>query len=131
MSTRNTTEQRKQPRRWRQWSPEEAQEVLAEWRASGLPLGRFARQRGQSAERLRWWKKRLGDWNGETAGAEKPALVPVVVSAPAAAVAVTAAKTAAVVVRVPGGTVVEVAEPGAVKPEWLAAVVSQLARWPV
>lgn len=132
MSTRDTTEQRKQPRRWRQWSPEEAQEVLAEWRASGLPLGRFARQRGQSAERLRWWKKRLGEWNGETAGAQKAALVPVVVSAPAPAMAVAATKTAAaVVVRVPGGTVVEVAEPEAVKPEWLAAVVSQLSRWPV
>jgi hypothetical protein len=131
MSTRETTEQRKQPRRWRQWSPEEAQEVLAEWRASGLPLGRFARQRGLSAERLRWWKKRLGEWKGERAGAEKRALVPVVVSAPMPAEAVAAPQTAAVVVRVPGGAVVEVAEPGAVKPEWLAAVVSQLRRWPV
>jgi hypothetical protein len=95
-------------------------------------LGRFARQRGQSAERLRWWKKRLGEWKGERAGAEKRALVPVVVSAPTPAEVVAATQTAAVVVvRVPGGAVVEVAEPGAVKPEWLAAVVSQLSRWPV
>lgn len=130
MSTRDTTEQRKVPRRWRQWSLEEAQEVLAEWRASGQPLGRFARQRGYSAERLRWWKKRLGEWKGESAGAEQSALVPVVVSAPELTVAVASAQAAAVVVRVPGGPVVEVAEPGAVKPEWLAAVVSQLSRRP-
>jgi hypothetical protein len=131
MSKREATEQRKPPRRWRQWSPEEARAVLAEWQASGQPLGRFARQRGQSAERLRWWKKRLGEWKEESASAEKRALVPVVVSAPAPAEAVAVAQRAAVVVRVPGGTVVEVAEPGAVRPEWLAAVVSQLSRWPV
>jgi hypothetical protein len=128
MSTRDTTEKKQQPRRWRQWSPEEAKEVLAAWRASGLPLGRFARQQGQSAERLRWWKKRLGEWNEEARGAEKPALVPVVVSTPAPAEVVTVAPPAAVVVRVPGGAVVEVAQPGAVKPEWLAAVVRQLGR---
>jgi hypothetical protein len=129
MSTRETTEKRKQPRRWRQWSPEEAKEVLAAWRASGLPLGTFARQQGQSAERLRWWKKRLGEWNEEARGGEKSALVPVVVSAPASAEGVTAAAPpAAVVVRVPGGAVVEVAQPGAVEPEWLAAVVRQLGR---
>jgi hypothetical protein len=122
MSTRGRTAKR-QARRWRQWSPEEAQGVLAEWRASGLPLGRFARQRGVGAERLRWWKKRLGDWS--EAGGEVPALVPMVLSEPVPAVA---AGKAPVVVRVPGGMVVEVAEPAAVSAEWLAVVVSQLSR---
>lgn len=127
MSTRNTTEQRTQARRWRQWRSEEAQEHLAAWRGSGLPLGTFARQRGLSAARLRWWQKRLGDWNEEADGATGSALVPVVVSAPAlAAVSVTGG--CPVVVRVPGGAVVEVAQPGAVRPEWLAALVGHLAR---
>lgn len=116
---------KKQARRWQQWSPEEAQGVLAEWRASGMPLGRFARQRGLGAERLRWWKKRLGEWSEKAGGGEERALVPMVLSEPVPAV--TASK-ASVVVRVPGGTVVEVADPAAVSAEWLVMLVSQLSR---
>jgi hypothetical protein len=127
MSTRSTTQQKRQSRRWRQWRAEEAQEHLAAWRASGLPLGTFARQRGLSPERLRWWTQRLGDWNEEPPGAEGTALVPVVVSAPAPG-AVSVAGTCPVRVCVPGGAIVEVVDPGAVRPEWLAAVVGQLER---
>lgn len=123
MSARGTAA-KKQARRWQQWSPEEAQGVLAEWRASGLPLGRFARQRGLGAERLRWWKKRLGEWS-EKAGGEERALVPMVLSEPIPAVA---ARTAPVVVRVTGGTVVEVEDPAAVSAEWLGMLVSQVSR---
>lgn len=124
MSTRGTVAKR-QEHRWRQWNPEEAQEVLAEWRASGVSLGRFARERGLGVERLRWWKKRLGDWREPQSGTQRPALVPMVLSESAPAVA--AGKTP-VVVRLPGGLVVEVAEPAAVSAQWLAAVVSQLSR---
>lgn len=124
MSTQGTAAKR-QARRWQQWSPEEAQEVLKEWRASGLPLGRFARQRGLGAERLRWWKKRLGDWSEKRGGTQKGALVPVVLTEQVAAVEV---GRVPVVVRVPGGIVVEVAEPTAVSAQWLAGVVSQLSR---
>lgn len=127
MSTRGTVAKR-QEGKWRQWSPEEAQAVLAEWRASGLSLGRFARERGLGAERLRWWKKRLGDWSeprGGGGGAQGPALVPMVLSEPAPAVE---RGSPCVVVRLPGGLVVEVAEPAAVSAPWLAAVVSQLSR---
>jgi hypothetical protein len=124
MSARGTVAKR-QERRWRQWSPEEAQEVLAEWRASGLSLGRFARERGLGVERLRWWKKRLGDWSEPQGGTQGPALVPMVLSEPAPAVE---RDKASVVVRLPGGLVVEVTEPAAVSAQWLAAVVSQLSR---
>jgi len=99
--------------------------VLKEWRASGLPLGRFARQRGLGAERLRWWKKRLGDWSEKAGGGEERALVPMVLSEPVPAVV---EGKASVVVRVPGGTVVEVANPAAVSAEWLVKLVSQLSR---
>ncbi|WP_224245989.1 hypothetical protein [Hyalangium gracile] len=61
MSTRGTVA-KLQERRWRQWSPEKAQELLAEWRASGLSLGRFARERGLGGERLRWYFDSLAGW---------------------------------------------------------------------
>jgi hypothetical protein len=124
MSTRGATAKR-QVRRWQQWSPEEAGRVLEEWRASGLALGRFARERGIGAERLRWWKKRLGDWSEKAGSAETTVLVPMVLPEPAPAVA---AGKAPVVVRVPGGMVVEVADPAGVSAEWLVMLVSQLSR---
>lgn len=46
---------------WKQWTKAEARQVLATWRKSGLPLATFARGRGVSAERLRWWRKRLSE----------------------------------------------------------------------
>jgi hypothetical protein len=124
MSTRGA-KTKSQVRRWQQWSAEEAGRVLEEWRASGLALGRFARERGIGAERLRWWKKRLGDWSEKADGTKAAVLVPVVLSEPEPAVA---AGKPPVVVRVPGGMVVEVAEPAAVSAQWLAQVVSQLSR---
>src|SRR5687767_613982 len=98
MSTRGARTKR-QVRRWQQWSAEEAGRVLEEWRASGLALGRFARERGMGAERLRWWKKRLGDWSQKAGGTQAAALVPVVLSEPEPAVA---AGKPPVVVRIPG-----------------------------
>lgn len=124
MSTRGAVAKR-QVRRWQQWSAEEARRVLEEWRASGLALGRFARERGIGAERLRWWKKRLGDWKEKVGGSQGVGLVPMVLSEPEAA---GAAGKAAVVVRVPGGIVVEVEEPAGVSTEWLVKLVSQLSR---
>lgn len=127
MDSRVPRTKRAQQNSWRQWKAEEAQEHLAAWRASGLPLGTFARQRGLSAERLRWWKKRQGDWSEEKPPSDRSALVPVVVT-PAAAAPEERGSRAAVVVRVPGGAVVEVVEPEEVRAEWLAAVVGQLSR---
>jgi hypothetical protein len=54
--------------------------------------------------------------------------VPVVVTPAAAAPVAMGSQAAVVVVRVPGGAVVEVAEPEAVRAEWLAALVGQLSR---
>ncbi len=41
------------------WSEVEARGVLESWRRSGLPLERFARQRGFVPQRLRWWRRKL------------------------------------------------------------------------
>jgi hypothetical protein len=41
------------------WSEVEARGVLEAWRRSGLPLDRYARQRGFVPQRLHWWKEKF------------------------------------------------------------------------
>ena len=48
-------------RRWRQWTESEAREALAEFAQSGESLASFARRREVSSNRLRYWRKRLGE----------------------------------------------------------------------
>lgn len=43
-----------------QWTEVEARGVLEAWRRSGLSVEAFARSRGLVAQRLHWWKKKLG-----------------------------------------------------------------------
>jgi hypothetical protein len=110
--------------RWRQWTAEDARRVLEAWRASGLPLATFARRRGLCAERVRWWRLRLSDWQ-RAPGEERPQLAPAVVTGlpPVPAVA-----GSVVTVRAPGDVVVEIADVGAVPASWLSALVIGLAR---
>jgi hypothetical protein len=57
------------------WSETEARGVLEAWKRSGLPLERFAKQRGIVSQRLRWWRKKfLGH---EMAVESTPAILPV------------------------------------------------------
>lgn len=54
------------------WSEDEARERLAAWRASGLNLMAWCRREGIGYERMRGWRRQLGDrasWS--------PALLPV------------------------------------------------------
>jgi transposase-like protein len=55
---------------WRRWSEAEAQAALAELERTGESDVAFARRRGVSTQRLRYWRKRV-----ETA--RRPAFVPV------------------------------------------------------
>jgi transposase-like protein len=48
-------------RRWRQWTEEDAREALAELARTGESIAGFARRRGVSGERIRYWRKRLTD----------------------------------------------------------------------
>ena len=48
-------------RGWRQWTEQDAREALAELARSGESLAAFARRRGVSGERVRYWRKRLAD----------------------------------------------------------------------
>ena len=62
------------------WSEVEARGVLEAWRRSGLPLERFAKQRGFVGQRLRWWKAKFARTDRALAVATMPALLPVRVS---------------------------------------------------
>jgi hypothetical protein len=87
--------------------------MLASWRRGGLSLAAFARLEGLSAERLRWWRKRLG--TAEDKGTSL-AFIPAVVSE----------KTSPVLVRLPRGVEVEAADVTAVPAQWVAEVVRAL-----
>jgi hypothetical protein len=59
------------------WSEVEARGVLESWRLSGLPLERFARERGFVAQRLRWWKVKFARAEKVLTVSQGPALLPV------------------------------------------------------
>ena len=48
-------------RGWRQWTEQDAREALAELAHTGESVAGFARRRGVSCERVRYWRKRLAD----------------------------------------------------------------------
>jgi hypothetical protein len=56
---------------WPRWTEDEARTALAELARSGQSMAEFARCRGFSTARIRYWKERLG------ATAAIPAFVPV------------------------------------------------------
>jgi len=63
------------------WTAEVARQALEEWRASGLPLEAYARQRGIVAQRLRWWREQLGMGVEQTSGPRlRSTLLPVTVT---------------------------------------------------
>jgi hypothetical protein len=123
MNERGRAGQRARASGWRQWTAERAQRELEDWRGSGRSLDAFARGRGYSAQRLRWWRNRLADWKGDGEQREPPRLVPVAV---AAAIAGDAGAT--VRIRLPGGLQVDIEDVAAVSPEWLAAFARALGR---
>lgn len=99
-----------------EWTEDDARVVLEEWRRSGTSIAVFARERGVSAPRLYWWRRRLSP---DGARPSPVSLVPATI--------VSAVTTAAVVIRLPNGIAVELASAG-VSPAWLAEVVEELAR---
>ena len=67
----------------RKWTEAEARAALAEWRRSGETEFAFARQRGFSPQRLRYWRSRLRVSSTQTAA--PPAFVAVAMPATARA----------------------------------------------
>ena len=107
-------------RGWRQWKPEKAKKQLRAWKKSGEPLATFARGRGYSATRLRWWRDRLGG-GSEPEPAVEARLVPAVVTG----LGVSGPQA---VVQVAGGGSIEVMDAAAVSAQWVAAVANALGR---
>lgn len=67
-----------------QWSEHEARGVLVAWRKSGLPLERFAKERGLVPQRIRWWRAKLeGKSTALVRSESSMALLPVQVTEPA------------------------------------------------
>jgi transposase-like protein len=108
----------------RRWSEADARDALAALESSGMSMEAFARSGGFSAQRLRWWRDRLGaDARVARQGAaSRPGLLPVIVRAGTTPIT----KAGAVVVILVGGVRIEVAEPHALDPSWLSMVISGL-----
>ena len=107
------------------WRTEDAKKVLSEWRDSGLSISAFSRKVGLKRRRLDWWLRRLGDWNEEGAPAGSALkLVPLV---PTEVVASPGRVRGAVTMHLPGGVELEF-EDAQLSPEWVAALVHEIAR---
>jgi transposase-like protein len=98
-----------------EWTEDDAHRVLEDWRQSGQTIAAFARQRGLSAPRLYWWRRRLPK--------EPPVAPPIMSLVPARVMA--RPVSAAVVVRLPSGVTIEIAD---ASPAWVAAIVAELER---
>ena len=92
--------------------------LVAAWQASGLPQAAFARRRGVSAQRLSYWRLRLGQ-RGKGAGISDAGFVEI-----PSAVPITPLGSGLVAVEVNGGVRVHVTR--GFDPVVLRAVVSAL-----
>jgi hypothetical protein len=133
MGEREVKKQEAGGKRWQWWTESEAQQRLKEWRASGKPLSTFARERGLSESRLRWWQKRMGERSGPLARVSSPASSPLAEARLVPAVVLgleeeRPAALASITVHAPGGIVVEVRDTALVPAEWVASVVTCLRR---
>jgi len=114
----------------RTWTADEARSVLAAWRASGLSICGFARKHGLTAQRLSWWRKRLGAWEDVVVSdgadpVERGSFVPVVMSTIESG---QGGGTGVVSIHLRGGMSIVISEPSAVEPQWLARLISELGR---
>jgi hypothetical protein len=105
------------------WTVEEAREALQHWKQSGQSADAYASAHGFSAQRLWWWKKRLG---GVTTSRKRETrlvakLVPAVIRVPEPVVV-----ERAVSIRVAGGLSVDI-DASRVPPSWVAELVAELA----
>lgn len=106
----------------RPWSEDEGRQVVAAWEASGDSVASFARRAGLVAQRVYWWKERLGrSGTGERALTAAPAFLPVSVRAEAVRLG-----NAAVTVTTSDGLRIEVADLDASSAAWVATLVKTL-----
>jgi transposase-like protein len=107
----------------KEWTEDDARRLLAQWRQGGGSLAAFARERGMSAPRLYWWRRRLRSAEPSSSGR---ALVPAKIL-PVACIPrdVESKSSPAVSLHLPGGIELEISN---ASPSWVAAMVTELAR---
>jgi hypothetical protein len=103
------------------WTSEVARQELGQWRASGLPLEAYARQRGLVAQRLRWWRQQLGVDNVAPRPRVRPRWLPVTVRTGA-----TDAADTAVVVELDGVGRLQVREVSSATAAWVGVVLATM-----
>lgn len=104
-----------------QWTEGRARRELEGWRRSGESMAAYARTRGYPAHRLSWWKWRLA--GKEAVETATVALAPAVVTGLAAT-----HRSPVVVSIAPDEVRVEIEDPAAVHPAWVAELASALRR---
>jgi transposase-like protein len=111
-----------QPPRTARWSEDDAREVIEAWRRSGQSVAAFARHHGLGAERVLWWRRRLGEWLTRTTAmvvADRPqAFIP-------AAVLTQGENARRVMIRGAGRLAIEIEDAPA---SWVAGLVRELTR---
>jgi hypothetical protein len=110
------------------WTEADGRAAVEAWQRSGLPLQRFAREKGLPWWRVRWWwRKLVRDSSQESK--RKPARPSEEVRfVPAIVTGAGMSHEAAVVVRFPDGLEVEVRHGEQPRPEEVARLVAQLRR---
>jgi hypothetical protein len=109
----------------RAWTEFEARRVIEAWQESGESVAAFARDSGLAAQRVYWWRGRLGAVPAGTVAHEEqvtlmPTFVPVTLRATSSSTA------AAVTVCTRDGLRVEVAELDGTSAAWVATLVRSL-----
>lgn len=107
----------------RRWKAADAEAAVEAYRQSGQTLGEFSQRHGIKPERLRWWEKRLSS-RGEACMPDASTTLRAVDLAPVAVRSVIVDGVASVSVQ--GGIRVDVQDPEAVPPEWIAEVIVAL-----
>jgi hypothetical protein len=111
------------------WSADDAQAVLATWRASGLSRTQFCERHRFTTQRLYLWARQLGDWASTAEVSPMVAmasLVPAVVRSPGPATESIPTTTAPLTLRLSSGVALEFRDGVVLDPRWLAALVAAL-----
>ena len=122
-STRSKTEEGISHMRGRRWTAADAALVLSAWESSGLSMAAFARRHLLTAQRISWWRERLGKLT--EAPPRKSATAPLRFVAAMPGNSPVGYGDALVTIRVRGGVEMEIVDPAQVSPQWLSALIRQ------
>ena len=112
----------------KKWTRADAEKALAHWSRSGMSLKAYSLSLGLHGQRLSWWRRSLG-WHlsqpKRRAGAA-PVFVPGVLRRADHARDYGDIGEAKIVFKLVSGIHIELCDPSAASPEWLAAVAFEL-----